>query len=294
MNRSAKLAVLIAAVAAPVGLASPVTITFEASLLTLDDPIGVFNLDAEIPLIGQFTYDPETMNLLGPLPPGVELPIDIGIYELISLDASVEGLQSFEALEATGVLLNNTSTDKLPIVDGQPEDPSLPVDFLVFGSAFSFPEEQVAPFLGQMQLQLQGDADWIAGNGQLPPGDTIGLENTNAARFVVFLTVPVDFTIPEGDPPAAPEETITSQAVFTITSLSINGEFIQTFQGEIDLAPMGDVNNDFTIDANDLAVMLNNFGQTQGVSMSSGDLNGDGTVNADDLSILLNNFGRSL
>lgn len=53
----------------------------------------------------------------------------------------------------------------------------------------------------------------------------------------------------------------------------------------------GDFNNDGVVNADDLGVLLNNFGCTGGDC--NADLNDDGAVNADDLGILLNAFGTA-
>ncbi len=51
----------------------------------------------------------------------------------------------------------------------------------------------------------------------------------------------------------------------------------------------GDVNNDGTVDLDDLNLVLTNFGQTT----SKGDTNGDGIVDLDDLNLVLTNFGTT-
>lgn len=48
-----------------------------------------------------------------------------------------------------------------------------------------------------------------------------------------------------------------------------------------------DINSDGIVNADDLGVLLNNFGTTN----NAGDLNNDGVIDADDLGILLNSFG---
>lgn len=51
----------------------------------------------------------------------------------------------------------------------------------------------------------------------------------------------------------------------------------------------GDLNNDNTVNAADLSILLSNYGTTN----SAGDVNGDGTVNAVDLSALLSHYGQN-
>ena len=52
----------------------------------------------------------------------------------------------------------------------------------------------------------------------------------------------------------------------------------------------GDLNNDNTVNAQDLSLLLSNYGTTN----SAGDVNSDGLVNAIDLSILLSHYGQSV
>lgn len=55
----------------------------------------------------------------------------------------------------------------------------------------------------------------------------------------------------------------------------------------------GDVNLDGSVNSDDLGILLNNFGDTNGLLYGAGNLNGDANVNSDDLGILLNNFGHA-
>src|SRR4051794_7041337 len=52
----------------------------------------------------------------------------------------------------------------------------------------------------------------------------------------------------------------------------------------------GDLNNDNTVNASDLSLLLTNFGTTN----SAADINGDGHVNVLDMSILLAHYGQSV
>ncbi len=56
--------------------------------------------------------------------------------------------------------------------------------------------------------------------------------------------------------------------------------------------PAGDINGDCTVDLNDLATLLSNFGLT-GLGFEDGDTDLDGDVDLSDLSILLSTFGAS-
>ena len=59
-------------------------------------------------------------------------------------------------------------------------------------------------------------------------------------------------------------------------------------------AIVSDINDDGTINAADLSILLGNFGKTTGqLTHPNADINEDGTVNAADLSILLGSFGKS-
>jgi hypothetical protein len=51
----------------------------------------------------------------------------------------------------------------------------------------------------------------------------------------------------------------------------------------------GDLNNDNTVNIQDLSILLSNYGTTN----ATADINGDGTVNILDMSILLSNYGKS-
>lgn len=53
----------------------------------------------------------------------------------------------------------------------------------------------------------------------------------------------------------------------------------------------GDADMDWDVDADDLAMLLANFGLTTGCTWAMGDFNGDGKVNDSDLNLLLTNYG---
>jgi hypothetical protein len=56
----------------------------------------------------------------------------------------------------------------------------------------------------------------------------------------------------------------------------------------------GDVNGDFRVTANDLLILLNNYGRIEGSQLYQGDLNGDQRINNVDLYIWSNNYGARL
>lgn len=82
-----------------------------------------------------------------------------------------------------------------------------------------------------------------------------------------------------------------TQPLSTWDSTAANGHYAIALQGITFAAPPcpGDLNLDGIVDADDLGILLNNFGC--GAAPCTGDINLDGIVNADDLGILLNNFG---
>ena len=55
----------------------------------------------------------------------------------------------------------------------------------------------------------------------------------------------------------------------------------------------GDVNEDFRVDAADLAILQINLGTVGGAGRGDGDLDGDGAVSRGDVSLVARNFGRS-
>ncbi len=55
----------------------------------------------------------------------------------------------------------------------------------------------------------------------------------------------------------------------------------------------GDINESGTVDSSDLGILLNNFGNNNGLPVSAGNLNGDPFINSADLGLLLNNFGAT-
>lgn len=60
----------------------------------------------------------------------------------------------------------------------------------------------------------------------------------------------------------------------------------------LDACP-GDLDADRDVDIADLAVLLSNFGLTQGATFEDGDFDGDGSVDLGDLSALLSAFGQT-
>jgi subtilisin family serine protease/subtilisin-like proprotein convertase family protein len=54
----------------------------------------------------------------------------------------------------------------------------------------------------------------------------------------------------------------------------------------------GDIDQNGTVDADDLTVFANNFGRTSGATQVDGDVDFNGTVDADDLTVFANNFGK--
>lgn len=56
---------------------------------------------------------------------------------------------------------------------------------------------------------------------------------------------------------------------------------------------IGDVNLDGNVDSTDLGLLLNNFGDTNGLLYGAGNQNDDMDVNSTDLGLLLNNFGAT-
>lgn len=55
--------------------------------------------------------------------------------------------------------------------------------------------------------------------------------------------------------------------------------------------PVGDLNNDCTVDIEDLSILLGNFGTPSGADLSDGDTDFDGDVDIEDLTRLLADFG---
>ena len=77
------------------------------------------------------------------------------------------------------------------------------------------------------------------------------------------------------------------------SDLSTSGSAEASFDFTLDLTLVcpADLDGDDSIDINDLAILLSNFGTTAGANPQDGDVDGDGDVDLTDLAILLSNFG---
>ena len=116
----------------------------------------------------------------------------------------------------------------------------------------------------------------------------------------VFLLYSVDGAKPVSVPMAwsgnslwrgvIPAQSACAEVSYWIRALDVSNNAatspIKSFTVPGSCGPLGDLNGDGTVNAEDLAALLNSWG-SGGVA----DLNGDGTVDASDMSILLNNFG---
>lgn len=113
---------------------------------------------------------------------------------------------------------------------------------------------------------------------------------TDIGLFLSFDAGQTWHTSPNGLPAVAIDELVwkTDAELMAVT----HGRGI--YFGQIAPTPCaGDVNDDRTVDLQDLAILLANFGMTGGATLEDGDLDGDGDVDLQDLADLLALFGTT-
>jgi hypothetical protein len=97
----------------------------------------------------------------------------------------------------------------------------------------------------------------------------------------------VQFTVPAGHP--AVGQPITIQLVL-IEGIQADFDDVSLTKGESPSGAVGDINNDGTVNAADLGLLLGGWGACSNCAACAADLNGDCNVDASDLAIVLGNW----
>lgn len=72
------------------------------------------------------------------------------------------------------------------------------------------------------------------------------------------------------------------------------GGFVRSQSAALTVAPLlADLTDDGTVDITDLAILLSNFGRTDGPTHADGDLDANGVIDIADVALLLTGFGTS-
>jgi hypothetical protein len=85
---------------------------------------------------------------------------------------------------------------------------------------------------------------------------------------------------------------LVDNAILGLTQVS--GEAVDQNSLLLKYTYYGDIDQNGTVDADDLTVLANNFGRTSGATQVDGDIDFNGTVDADDLTVFANNFGKGI